>query len=186
MLCYRVFPYLASAGPGEPGHPSYLHLPQGNGRLDNPHRYNVWYLATEASGAVGETFGNISHWRSEMFDFPALSGSRRALGTFSISDDARLLDLDDARNLLERGLRPTQVIDRNRGVSQGWALRAWEETDGRGSQVWAGIRWWSFQRPHWRVLGIWGETPQCVDIQELTVHHPAVVDAANTLLRRLP
>ncbi|MGY1686882.1 RES family NAD+ phosphorylase [Geodermatophilus sp. SYSU D00867] len=185
MLCYRVFPFLNQAGPGEPGHPSYLHLPQGQGRLDNPHRYNVWYLAADASGAVGETFGDLSRWRDEMFTFPALAGSRRALGTFRIQDDVRLLELDDARNLLERGLRPTQVIDRNRGVTQAWALRTWEETDGRGVQTWAGVRWWSFHRPHWRIIGLWGHMPECVEVQPLTMRHPAVVDAATTLLKEI-
>lgn len=41
MLVYRVFPHLNSAKAGEPGHPSYLHRPQGTGRRDNPDHYSV-------------------------------------------------------------------------------------------------------------------------------------------------
>ncbi len=185
MLVYRVFPFLATADSGEPGHPDYLHPDQGKGRLDNPDRYRCWYVALEASGAVGEAFADLLHWREEMFPFPALAGSRRALGTYEIPDDTPLLDLDDARSLLDRGLRPTQVIERNRPATQAWALRAFEEIDHDGTARWSGVRWWSFHRPQWRVLGLWGQAPRHIEVDRLDLEHPAVVDAAGALAKPL-
>jgi hypothetical protein len=186
VLAYRVFPALNSARAGEPGHPEYLHPQQGQGRLDNPSHYLCWYLSLEASGAVGEVFADLLHWRELMFSFPALPGSRRALGTYEIPDNASLLDLDDARNLLERNLRPTQVIERNRAATQAWALRVFEERGSSFERKWVGLRWWSFHRPQWRILGLWDVSPNCVQVERLDLHHPAVVDAAKALSKPLP
>jgi RES domain len=183
-LYYRVFPFLAHAKVGEPGHPQYLHKPQGGGRLDNPRYYDVWYLAAEMSGAAGEVFGDLTTWSKLMFDFPKLPGAVRALGTYELSDNLPLLDLDDAQNLVDRGLRPTQVVERNRAATQAWALRIWQEYDpGTGLPKWVGIRWWSFHRPQWRVLGVWGATPRCLAVATLDTSSPAIVDAARQLGR---
>lgn len=186
MLVYRVFPYLASAPPEAPGHPLYLHRPQGHGRLDNPRHYDTWYFATAPEAAIGETFADLSVWSDDMFEFPKVARARRVLGTFEIDDGAAILDLDDARALYERRLRPTQVIARNRAVTQSWALEIYNERNDRGERRWAGIRWWSFQRPHWTVIALWypaGEPVghQVVDVDELSLTHVAVRDAARSL-----
>lgn len=190
MLLYRVFPYLPAAAPGASGDPMYLYRPQGRGRLDNPAHFDTWYFGFTPETAVGEAFGDLAVWRDAMFDFPSLAGARRALGVFEIGDDARVLDLDDAHALLERGLRPTQVVSRNRPVTQGWALRIFRETAQDGSRRWDGVRWWSFQRPHWTVIALWvplGEEPihTCLRIEQLTLAHPAVTDAARSLGKRI-
>jgi hypothetical protein len=184
VLFYRVYPSLASAGPGQPGHPLYLHKPQGASRLDNPGEYDAWYFAAESSGAVGETFGDLSVWVPGMFAFPLVPGSRKALGTYSIPDNTPILDLDDAKNLLDRGLRPTQVVERKRSVTQSWALDIFRERKANGDRKWNGVRWWSFQRPQWRIYGLWEMTPEFVQAEELDLDHPAVVDAAKELGRR--
>lgn len=158
MLAYRIFPYLSSARAGQPGHPLYLHKPQGRGRLDNPGAYDLWYLALNPSGAVAEVFGDHRTWTADMFDAPFVPGSRRALATFEVPDGLGLLDLDSAQNLLDLGIRPTEVVGRNRPASQAWALRVFNQRDTAGQRKWAGVKWWSFHRPHWSVLGIW-ETP---------------------------
>ena len=185
MLLYRVFPYLDAAGEEEAGHPRYLHRPQGKGRLDNPDEYDCWYLSADPSGAVGEAFADFHTWIPDMFPVPFLPGGRRALGTYSLPDDTPLLDLDDARNLLERGLRPTQVIERNRAATQAWALKIFQETNPDGSRKWSGVRWWSYHRPHWGIVGLWGVTPECVEVEALSLGHPAVVDAARALAKPL-
>ncbi len=154
------------------------------GRLDNPADYDCWYLAADAPGAVGETFGDLDVWTSGMFSFPALAGADRALGTYKIPDATPILDLDDARNLLDRGLRPTQVIERNRPATQGWALRIFNERTRTGSRKWNGVRWWSYHRPQWRIYGLWELTPECVAVDALALDHPAVVDAARVLSKR--
>jgi hypothetical protein len=184
MLVYRVFPHLPSAAPGAPGHACYLQPSRGTGRLDNPARYSVWYLSYDACGAIGEVFGNQQSWSDAMFAFPGVPGSRRALATFALRDDLPILDLDDAHTLLVRGLRPTQVVERNRSVTQAWALRVYDERDDRGQRMWQGVKWWSFQRPQWRLLGYWGSTPPAVvNVEPLDTKHYATVDAANTLCK---
>lgn len=177
MLLYRVFPYLAGARKGEPGHPLYVHPAQGMGRWDNPGSYLAWYLAAEPTGAVGESFAGLSLWREEMFDFPQIPGARRALGTYELPDDLPYVDLDDAATLVERGMRPSQVVERNRPYTQGKALGIYEE------QKWNGIRWWSFSRPQWRVWCLWDIDPECENVEPLTAEHIAVRDAAATLSR---
>ncbi len=181
MLLYRVFPYLAAAAPGEPGHSGYLHGPQGKGRLDNPAEYACWYLSAEAGGAVGEVFADLGRWSPEMFDVPFLPGGERSLGVYEIPDETPLLDLDDAKHLLDRGLRPTQVIERNRPATQAWVLKIFDERDADGSRRWRGVRWWSYHRPQWRILGLWGVTPSKVAVEPLEQGHPAIHDAARAL-----
>ena len=185
MLAYRVFPYIPGTADGLPGSPSYLHKPQGSGRLDNPAHYAVWYLASEESGAIGETFGDLPEWTDAMFIYPDLQGGRRALGTYHLPDDVPLLDLDDAKVLLQRGLRPTQVIERNRSATQKWALSIFDERGHQGVRLWAGVRWWSYRSPSWRILGVWGATPTCVHVANLTTTHPAIEDAATVLSKTL-
>ena len=185
MLLHRVFAYLPTAGPGESGHPDYLHRPQGASRFDNPLHYDVWYLADSPSGAVAETFADVPRWEPSMLVFPALPGSVRALGTYFIPDNLALLDLDSGRNLADRSLRPTEVITRVRAVTQPLALSVFNERDAAGVRMWAGVRWWSYHRPTWPICAVWVGTPENVDVQELTLDHPAVRDAARTLTRPL-
>lgn len=146
---YRVFPWLESAGPNEPGHPLYIPRPQGHGRIDNPEHYLTLYLCDEPDGAIGEAFANHAIWTPDLLDGPpSLAGSRRALGTYDASD-ADVIDLDDARALSERRLRPSEVVTRNRRVTQAWALDIFREGQCNG------IRWWSYHNPEWGSFGIW-------------------------------
>lgn len=183
MLVYRVFPHLSRAPSGAAGHPMHVHQ-QGPGRLDNPAHYEIWYLALEPAGAVAETFGDLDEWDSRMFEYPLMRGSRRALATYHLRDETPLLDLDDSRNLLIRGLRPTQVIERNRSATQNWALSVFNERNDSGTRIWEGVRWWSYHRPQWRIIGYWGgESPELLGVDELTLASPAVIDAATSLRR---
>jgi hypothetical protein len=131
LLAYRVFPYLAAAGLGEPGHPLYEHRPQRGGRIDHPD-YHVWYLSRLAEAASGETFGNLSRRDPSMLQFPQIPGSRLAMGVYQLPDDVRVLDLDDPAQLVRLGLRPTQIVVRNLAVTQAWGHRIWSETDPHG------------------------------------------------------
>lgn len=186
MIVYRVFVHDSAAAAGDPGSAEYLHRPQGQGRLDNPAHYDLWCFAAVPEGAIGEVFGDISDWVDGMFEAPYLPDARRALGRFEIPDDLDILDLDDARSLLDRGLRPTQVVARNRSVTQSWALNIFQETRQDGSRKWSGVRWWSFQRPQWPTIGLWlgpGEAPRhrSVGTEHLDLSHPSILDAARTL-----
>jgi hypothetical protein len=186
VLVYRVFPYLDTAAAGEPGHALHEHRPQRGGRIDHPD-YFVWYLGRQPAAAVGETFGNLAVWDESMFETPFLPGARRALGVFRLPDDLRVLDLDDPRELLHRGLRPTRVVTRNLAVTQQWGHDIWDEEDpGKASsRRWQGVQWWSYHRPTWEVLASW-KRPELVHIESLGQDHPAVVEAAQALHRPLP
>jgi hypothetical protein len=96
-----------------------------------------------------------------MFVFPQIRGAQRALGVYRLPDDLPYVDLDDAQTLVERGMRPTQVIERNRPYTQGKALEIYQE------KQWSGIRWWSFHRPQWRVWCLWDIHPACEAVEDL-------------------
>lgn len=129
-----------AAAPVTPGHAEYLHKAQGPGRLDNPRHYDLSYFAVVPECAIGEVFGNLTEWTDGMFQAPRLP-ARRTLGRFEIPDDLNVLDPDDARAQLDRGLRPTQVVVRNRAATQSWTLNIFSEAAREGSKKWAGIRW---------------------------------------------
>ena len=135
---------------GAPGHGLHVHRPQGAGRLDNPDRYDVLYLSDAAAGAVAEAFGAFDTWSEALFDgSPSLPGSVRALGVYELAPAAAVADLDDARLLVELSLRPSEVVTRERRVTQAWALRLFE------SGRFAGARWWSYWDPRWSSFGLW-------------------------------
>lgn len=188
MLVYRVFAHDAASSPGKPGHPDYLHRPQGGGRADNANEYDTWYYATTPEAAVGEVFGDLAEWSDDMFVPPYLPSGRRVLGVFEIPDSLSFLDLDDARNLASRALRPTQVVSRNLGVTQSWALDVFLERNSSGEPKWDGLRWWSFWRPSWTVIARWRPSHgspdhQLVEIHPLDIGHYAVDAARRTLTR---
>ena len=175
MLLYRVCPYLPSASTGQPGHPLYVHPAQVAGRFDNPSHYLAWYMAAEAVSSVGESFAHLSEWTDEMFEFPHIPGSRKALGIY----DLPYVDLDDPQRLVDLGVRPSEVVERNQPYTQALALRIYMEAKYKG------IRWSSFHRPQWRVYCLWEIDPNIVQVDDLTVAHIAVESAARTLARRI-
>ena len=178
MLVYRVFPHLPTAKAGEPGHPLHLHPVQGKGRWDNPTLYLVRYLALSPEAAIGETFGDLQTWSPAMLAFPSLPGAQRRLGTYRFDETASpLLDLDDAEVLARRHLRPTQVVIKNLPRTQQVAADIFAE--GR----WAGIQWWSYQRPQWTVAALWASVGvTCDDVADIA-GHPALEDAARRLAK---
>lgn len=181
MLLYRVFPYVDTAGPDEPGHPLFVDHRQGAGRWDNAERYLVRYLAVSPAAAVGEAFAHLTVWTPAMLSRPDLPGSERRIGVYQFDETAHpVLDLDDAKALLDRHLRPTDVVIRNRRRTQEMAAAIFDE--GR----WAGIRWWSYHRPQWPLVGLWAAPNLTVQSVEKIPGHPAVDEAADSLrkLRR--
>lgn len=144
MFIYRVFPYLPGAKPGQPGSVSYIHPDQGAGRWDNPQLYRAMYVAADSVGAIGETFGHITNWTSAMLINPSLPGARRSLGVYRFDEERwPLLDLDDPKVLVQRSIRPSEVVMRNRPRSQALARDIFLD------EKWSGISWWSIHRPQW-------------------------------------
>ena len=180
MLLYRVFPWLASAAEGEAGHPLYVPDPRGAGRTDNADRYRVLYLSSAPAGAAAEAFGNLKLWTPRMFPRPDLPGSSRSLATYEIGDELPVLDLDDADALRSLGLRPSQVVTRERQVTQRWALTIYEQGK------WSGVRWWSYYDPRWYSYAIWdlrALTLRSGTIRALTIDDAVVIEASDILRR---
>lgn len=178
MLIYRVFPYLASAGAGQPGHPLYVHTPQTSGRWDNDSLYKLGYFAETASGAIGETFQGLGVWNDEMLVLPALPGAVKSLAILTVDEEtAPLLDLDDPIELSDRSLRPTQVVNRNRPKTQKVAERVYAEA------TFCGIRWWSMHRPQWMLQARWNLRGIKLNDVVSIPGHPATADAADLLVR---
>lgn len=94
---------------------------------------------------VCETFGNLDTWRPGMFD----TEYRRALAIFRLDDDARIFDFDDAANLVQIGMRPSEVVIRNTRATQRRAAALFEG----GS--WDGVSWWSYHHPAWTNYAVW-------------------------------
>ena len=173
----------------EPFHPLHVALDrQSAGRWDNPSRYAALYCSTTDAAAVGETFANSARWLASEI-VRQKEGRPRCLVRFEF-DESRLVDLDDPAVLLRLGLRPTDVVRRNRDHTREIALRLWHDRDELGA---SGLRWWSYWRPEWTNVVLW--TPsvdppwfeECseIEVEPLDPDHPAVRVAADVLPRRL-
>lgn len=167
---------MESARAGEPGHPLYVPI-QGASRIDNPSLYRVLYFAEDPAVAVAEAFASRPVWMDEMFEYPVLPDARSSLIT--VDADALVADLDDARELIERTLRPCHVATPDRAVTQAWAANIFSE------KRWAGIRWWSVRDARWGVVGLWALEPIRIHrVEPLAREHDAVRRATALLKKR--
>jgi len=178
---YRVLPYLRTARANAPGHPLFVPASTGAGRVDSPGQYDVLYLGDTAAGAIAEAFGWAQVWDATLFrGTPALAGSVRALVAYELDDRrASVCDLDDARRLVELRLRPSEVVTRERTVTQRWASALFARSE------FAGVRWWSYYDPRWGSYGLWDvATLRVTSVTVLDdVDQPDVVAAADVLNR---
>jgi hypothetical protein len=150
---YRIFPYLASAAVDEPGGAFYL-PPGGKNRADSPTgAYRCLYAGDDPSGAIAEAFGRFTIWDRDVLEAnpaaPVLPGSRFALATYELRAGYDLCDLDDARRLVDLSLRPSEVVTRDRKVTQRWA----QAIQAAGSHH--GLAWWSYYDARWKSVAVW-------------------------------
>lgn len=177
---YRVFPFLSSARPEEPGGGFYI-PPQGGGRLDNPDLYSVFYASSAEAGAVAEAFGRFPEWTAVVLaGSPALAGSLRAIASYHLSETARICDLDDPAQLSLLGLRPSDVVSRDYTRTREWARRIYLQ------HSWEGVQWWSYYDPRWTSFGIWDLGRLSLEnIRPLSLNDSAVRDAARIISRHI-
>jgi hypothetical protein len=180
VILWRLVPWRAQAAPTQPG--GALWFPrelQGLGRHDNPDRYGCLYVSHDPVSAVAEALspfrasGTLSH---RMF---VRAGLPLALARLELGERALLVDLDDPRVLVSSDLRPSLVATRARAVTQAYAARLFDETPDA-----VGLRWWSTLEASLINLTLFDRAaPQLSvdDVEQLTVAHPAVVDAAELL-----
>ena len=177
---YRVFPFLAAAGKHEPG--GALYVPsQGGGRIDNPGIYSALYLSDAAAGAIAEAFGRFPEWTPAILESsPSLPGSAPSIARYRIAKDKPICNLDDPKQLLELGLRPSDVVSRDYARSRAWVRRIYE----RGR--WSGVRSWSYYDPAWSSFGLWHVKGLALDdVTPLGLDHLALVEASRTIARRV-
>jgi hypothetical protein len=104
----------------------------------------------------------------------------QAIATFDLDKATEICDLDDASRLVALGLRPSQVVTRDRQVTQSWALAIFQQ------QRFGGIRWWSYHDPRWGSHGVWETSKlQLQGVEPLTLDHVALIEAAAVLNRRV-
>jgi hypothetical protein len=115
-------------------------------------------------------------WTPKMLMFPALPGSVKVLTTYEFDEEKYpLLDLDDAGVLFQRGIRPSQVVIRNRPRTQQVAAGIFFEG------LWSGIQWWSYHRPQWTAVALWDLSGLSVVTIDNISTHPGLAAAAKTL-----
>ena len=182
MVAFRCTWYDAEAKtPDVPGHPLYVAPRQGAGRVDDPqHEYRVLYVSDEAAGCVGEVFGDFAIWTPALLQPPPnLPGAARAIVEYDVS--AHFCDLDDPKNLVEFGLRPSQVVSPDRSVTQRWARQIYE------TGQFDGVEWWSRRHARWANAGLWNQTG--VNVVSVTILNDLaaepIAEAAAVLLRRV-
>jgi hypothetical protein len=177
---YRVFPALPESAADEAGGGLYL-PPQQSGRIDNPGLYRVFYASDAEAGAIAEAFGRFPEWTPAILEgSPGLPGSVRALARYSLSETAKICDLDDPEQLRLLGLRPSDVVSRHYGRTRAWARRIYEA----GS--WAGVRWWSYYDPQWSSFGIWDAREMALEeTRSLTLDDPELATASHAIARRI-
>ena len=149
---------------------------QGEGRHDNPETYGCLYLADRPVSCIVE---QIAAFRGQRLAAPMLRrrGFPLALAEIQLDDDAALVDLDDPAVLRRERLRPSRVATRDRSVTQPQALglyRRYPEA--------AGLRWWSSWEALWANVTLFDRAAplaRLVDVRELTIRDPALVQAAD-------
>jgi hypothetical protein len=177
---FRVFPYLAGSADDEPG--GALYVPsQGGGRLDNPGTYSVLYLSDRAAGAIAEAFGRLPEWTPSILEgLPSLPKSVRALARYQLVEDAEVCNLDDPRQLLALGLRPSDAVSRDDSRTRAWARRIYEH------KIWAGVRWWSYYDPAWHSFGLWDIGKLVLtQVTVLRLDNSDLLEASRTIVRRV-
>lgn len=179
MRLFRVFACHANAAPNEKG--GALFVPGSSaGRIANPDLYRELYLSLEPEGAIAEAFGRLPIWHST--DFVRADGTPLALASYELPDDSRIFDLDSVKALASLGIeRPSEVVIRNRKVTQRWARRIFE----RGTHV--GARWWNYYNPAWTSVGLWNIAGlrSIGSAEVLSAEHALIKKAAQAIARQI-
>jgi hypothetical protein len=158
--------------------------PQGDGRLDNPIAYQVLYASDSPAGACAEVFNRGKYrtqWSRDMLrPLPGNPDAKRSIAWYEIDDSITVANLDDPRELLSRGLRPSDVVTRDYARTQNWALKIFNASDADG------IRWWSYHDSRWGSFGLWStDAISAFGADRLEIDHPAIREAAEVLSIRL-
>jgi hypothetical protein len=176
---YRVFDWTASPTAKNGGPRFVAREREGAGRHDNPSTYGAWYCTRAAAAAVAETIQSFRGQTISGDDFERPNGRRKALATFQLDDNVRVVDLDDPNKLAARRLRPSQIATLTRATTQRVAAALFRE----GA---AGLSWWSTLDVDWTNVTLFHERvirsmTLAAPPQPLSTEHPDVRTAAERL-----
>lgn len=182
-MLYRVFRALDGVPVEARGGPLYVPRErQGAGRHDSPARFGAFYAARTPEAAVAESIQVFRGRDLNDEDLEYSDGSRSALAALEDSSLRELLDLDDPAVLVREEWRPSGVASRDRTMTQGMAVRAFEA----GAR---GLSWWSTLDAAWTNVTLFAERTLALGAvtvdgppEKLTIKHPAVVAAAAHLV----
>ncbi len=181
-MLYRVYRALDGAAPTARGGPLFVPRDyQGAGRHDSPGRYGAFYAARSPVAAVAEVIQAFRGRDLSPEDLERSDGTRLMLAAYDDSGLETLFDLDEPAVLVEEGWRPSGVASRDRSVTQGMAVRAFEA----GA---LGLSWWSTLDSAWTNVSLFAERAFEVGAiavdgapELLTLKHPEVIAAADHL-----
>jgi hypothetical protein len=151
---------------------------QGDGRHDNPTLYGCLYASVEPVSAVAEQLDRLAGTSLEAADL-VRRGFPLALTAIELSDEARLVDLDDPAVLAGEGLRPSRVATHERSLTQAGAADLFTS---HAEAV--GIRWWSTLEALWANVTLFDRAEESLaveDVHPLGLGDDVVVEAADFL-----
>lgn len=184
MRLWRALPLDRSAEATEAGGALWFpRLQQGGGRHDNPDLYGCLYVAEEAVSAVAELLAPFRGTGKLLPSMLVRYGKPLALAAVELEDGVTVVDLDQPATLIATGLRPSEVATRKRNVTQQQAADVYESH----SEALA-IRWWSTLESSWINWTLFDRAAASLEVDhvdELTVEHPVVLEAADLLGLRL-
>jgi hypothetical protein len=155
---------------------------QGEGRHDNPTVYGCLYLSEQPLSCVVE---QLARFRGQRLTAALLRrrGLPLGLAELELSDDSRLIDLDDPAVLRRERLRPSGVATRRREITQPQALALHEEHAEA-----AGMHWWSTFEAQWLNVTLFDRAASAlrlVSVRALEVGDDEIAAAADVLGLRL-
>lgn len=152
---------------------------QGAGRHDAPSHYGAWYCARDAVSAIAEAMQYLRGNAVHDADFQRADGLTKAIVRLRFDGSLRLVNLDDASELVRRRLRPSQVATTRRATTQPIAVAVFGEGAG-------GLEWWSSLDAEWINVTLFHErvlphTTLDAPPRSLSVRLPEVQEAADRL-----
>jgi hypothetical protein len=183
VTLYRCFAWNGGARTDAPdGALWFPRVFQGDGRHDNPDAYGCLYLSDRAVSSIVEQLAAFRGQRL-MASMLRRRGLPLAVARLELDAERGLIDLDDPAILSRERLRPSQVATRRRDITQAHALALFRRH--RGS---AGLRWWSTWEAQWTNVTLFDRAAtglRLVDVTELTLEHPDLLEAAEWFGLRL-
>ena len=183
MTLYRCFAWKRDARPDAPdGALWFPRMFQGDGRHDNPDAYGCLYLSDRAISSIVEQLAAFRGQRL-MASMLRRRGLPLAVARLELDAGRGLIDLDDPAVLARERLRPSQIATRRRGVTQAHALALF-----RRHRSAPGLRWWSTWEAQWTNVTLFDRAAaalRVVDVAELTLEHPDLLEAAEWFGLRL-